>query len=205
MAYMTWGAELVRRSSPIILIGAGGHSKELLRILGRRGITITGYIDDRKADWLHAGRPVQHLTEADLRSMHQPAIIIGFGGVTPESLERRYHTMQEYRSLGAIPSVTSANCLLSDGLRTNAGIHILHRVVVNCAATIGDGVILNTGAIVEHDADIGNGTHVAPGAIVLGGATVGKHCLIGAGAIVVQGAMVPDRTFVKAGTLWKRR
>jgi UDP-3-O-[3-hydroxymyristoyl] glucosamine N-acyltransferase len=70
----------------------------------------------------------------------------------------------------------------------------------NDGAVLGEGVIVNTRAVVEHDCEIGAGTHVAPGAIVLGGCRIGSCAMIGAGAVVLPGAAVADEELVPALT-----
>ena len=80
--------------------------------------------------------------------------------------------------------------------------------IVNADATIGNHVIINTAALIEHDCTIddfahispkvtlsgnvkiGTGTHVGSGAIVIPGIKIGKWCTIGAGAVFIND--IPD-------------
>lgn len=89
---------------------------------------------------------------------------------------------------------------------------VLAAVVINAAAQIGSSVIVNTGAIVEHDCRIGPFAHIGPGAVLAGAvevlqgavvgagaalrpfAKVGAWATVGAGAVVIQ--EVPDGTIV---------
>ena len=65
--------------------------------------------------------------------------------------------------------------------------------VVNAATTLGEGVIVNTNASVDHDCTIGDYVHVAPGAVLGGGVTVGDDVLIGLGARVLPGVTIGAR------------
>lgn len=85
---------------------------------------------------------------------------------------------------------------LSPGLQMMPG----SIVMPNC--TIGENVLINTGAQVDHDCNIGNHCHIAPGAILCGEVTVGEGCFIGAGAIVPEGETIPPGTFMKAGSVY---
>jgi sugar O-acyltransferase (sialic acid O-acetyltransferase NeuD family) len=69
---------------------------------------------------------------------------------------------------------------------------------------LGQDVIINTHADVEHDAVIGAGTHVGPHAVVCGGAVIGPRVLLGAGSIVLPGVTVPDGVTVGAGAVVTR-
>lgn len=63
------------------------------------------------------------------------------------------------------------------------------------STTIGDGVIVDTGATV-HGSSIEDGVVIGKGAQVLDGATVGKNAVITAGSLVTQGKNIPS------GELW---
>ena len=73
--------------------------------------------------------------------------------------------------------------------------------IVNCTATVGADVILNTGSVIEHDCRIGDHVHVAPGTVLGGEVSVGEgvpglgsrvlpRVKIGAWAVVGAGAVV---------------
>ncbi len=68
-------------------------------------------------------------------------------------------------------------------------------------AKIGDNVLVNTGAIIEHDCAIGNHVHIAPGAILCGNVTVGEGAHIGAGAVVRQGIHIGTWSIVGCGAV----
>src|SRR5690606_1311197 len=64
-------------------------------------------------------------------------------------------------------------------------------VVAPCAV-LGRGVIVNHGAVGDHDCRVGDFSHVAPQAALGGGARIGARCLIGAGAVVLPGVVIGD-------------
>ena len=57
---------------------------------------------------------------------------------------------------------------------------------VNAAAVLGDAVIINTRAAVEHDCALGDAVHVSPGAVLAGGVRGGERSWIGANAVVTR-------------------
>ncbi len=87
------------------------------------------------------------------------------------------------------------------GATKGGGVHIMPGAVVMPFTKIGDNVLINTGAQVDHHSVVGAHSHIAPGAILCGNVTLGECCFIGAGAIVVQGVTLDAGTFIPAGTL----
>jgi acetyltransferase EpsM len=76
---------------------------------------------------------------------------------------------------------------------------------VNPEARLGAAVIVNTGAVVEHDVVVGDYAHIAPNATVGGRAGIGAFSLLGTGAVIMPGVFVGDRTQVGAGAVVSKR
>ena len=68
---------------------------------------------------------------------------------------------------------------------------------------IGDNVIVNTNASVDHDCRIGQHVHLAPGVVVCGNVCVEELGHVGAGAKILQSVRVGAHALVSAGTLVK--
>jgi UDP-3-O-[3-hydroxymyristoyl] glucosamine N-acyltransferase len=60
-------------------------------------------------------------------------------------------------------------------------------------------VVVNTGAIVEHDCRIGSWTHLAPGSVLGGEVKVGERSLVGIGAQVLPGVEICDDAIIGGG------
>lgn len=78
---------------------------------------------------------------------------------------------------------------------------LLHRAVVQARSKIGDHVIVNTGAQVDHDCIINDFVHLAPGTILCGNVHVGEGALIGTGAIIIPGKKIGAWSVVGAGAV----
>jgi hypothetical protein len=61
---------------------------------------------------------------------------------------------------------------------------------VGANAVLGDGVLVNTAAVVEHDASLAAGAVVLPNATVSGRVRIGRDAMIGAGATVLPDVSV---------------
>ncbi|OON94499.1 MAG: hypothetical protein ATN31_03195 [Candidatus Epulonipiscioides saccharophilum] len=74
-------------------------------------------------------------------------------------------------------------------------------VIINCCTNIEKLVIINTGAIIEHNCSIGYNVHVAPTACILGGIYIGNFVHIGVKAVILQNCTVGDRAIIGLGAI----
>jgi acetyltransferase-like isoleucine patch superfamily enzyme len=61
-------------------------------------------------------------------------------------------------------------------------------------------VIVNSGAIIEHDCLLEAGVHVSPGATICGGVRIGELTWVGAGATIIHGLTLGAGAIVGAGS-----
>ena len=62
-------------------------------------------------------------------------------------------------------------------------------------------VIVNTGAIIEHDAVIGRSCHISVGAKLAGEVAVGQGTHVGIGATIIQGIQIGENCIIGAGAV----
>ncbi len=87
----------------------------------------------------------------------------------------------------------AANAIIGKGAQVSA-----HGVI--CARSkVGDQVIVNTSASIDHECKIGNGVHIGPGAKLAGCVTIKENAFIGTGAIVLPRVTIGANTVVGAG------
>ena len=73
--------------------------------------------------------------------------------------------------------------------------------VLNAESVIGQNVIINTLAGVDHECVIGDGAHIGPGAHLGGGCRVGRGTWIGIGACVKDRIAIGENSIVGAGAV----
>jgi UDP-perosamine 4-acetyltransferase len=81
------------------------------------------------------------------------------------------------------------------------GIAIMANAVVNPRVMLADGVIVNTGASVDHDCVIGAYAHIAPGVRLGGGVRCGTRVFVGIGASLLPRVVIGDAAIVAAGAV----
>jgi len=100
-----------------------------------------------------------------------------------------------------VGSVIHPNSSISQFATIGKGVFVSKGVMVNPFSKIGDFVILNTGCIIEHECVISDYAHIAPGAVLAGNVVIGRRSFIGANAVIKQGVVVGDDVIVGAGSV----
>jgi sugar O-acyltransferase (sialic acid O-acetyltransferase NeuD family) len=93
-----------------------------------------------------------------------------------------------------------AGCV-SPSARVGAACQMLAFAFLGAAASIGDAVIVNAHASVDHECRLGDAVYVGPGAVLAGEVAVGDCTFIGAGAVVVPGIRIAADVIIGAGAV----
>lgn len=177
----------------VLIIGAGGHSREVADLVRQQGHDIVAFLDDNLSGTHDpTGLPVH----ATIEPHEAEAFVVAIGAA-----DARARLYDEWIGLLPALSVIASSAQVSEWSHLGSGIQIAQNVVVNANARICDDVILNVACVVSHDAVVGSHTHVAPGALIGGAATIGEGCLVGAGAVIAPGVSVGDGAVVGAGAV----
>jgi sugar O-acyltransferase (sialic acid O-acetyltransferase NeuD family) len=81
------------------------------------------------------------------------------------------------------------------------GSQVMAQSAVCARANIGRAVIINTGAIVEHECVLEDGVHIGPGATLAGCVSVGRNAFVGAGATILPRVKIGANSVVGAGAV----
>ncbi|MCC2673786.1 MAG: acetyltransferase [Ramlibacter sp.] len=183
----------------ILLLGAGGHAKVVLDALLAGGRTRDGIdvVDDaphlQGRDFLGAtilapGATAAarfHVAIGDGRVRERPFAALSAAGLQPLTV---LHPAAVISALAAVGS----------------GSFIAALSVVGPEARVGECVVVNHGAIVDHDCEVGAFTHIAPNVTLGGAVRIGRRVLVGAGATVLPGVRVGDDCTIGAGAVVTR-
>ena len=191
------------KAQTVIVIGAGGHARVLLDVLGRCGIAVAGLTD---ADGAKHGKLLAgaRILGADIVLEEHPpgsTILVNAMGST-ESMTLRQAVYERLKAAGYDfltlvhpSSVVAPDAVLGEGVQVMAG------AIIQPGAKIGANSIVNTGAQVDHDCSIGAHVHLSPGVTLSGTVTVGDGTHMGTAATVVQGLCVGRGCLVAAGAV----
>ena len=183
----------------VLVFGAGGHATVVVDAIerGRRWAPL-GLIDDdpKRTGERVAGYRILG-TRAALGSLRRRAklAIVAVG-----DNRARLEIARLLRSHGfELATIIHPAATVAPGAKLGAGSVVLAGAVVNAAAVLGENVIINTAASVDHDCVLGDGVHIAPGAHLAGWVRVGRLALVGIGASVIGRIRIGEGAIVGVG------
>ena len=194
----------------MLVWGAGGHAAAVADAAIVAGMDVVGFV---AADPALLGTTVGGFTvavvslDADFRSLLLcgaawpfDATLLGLGlgdNAVRVGAARLINTQ-------ALPVIKHPSSVIAASAELGAGTTVLALAVVNPRARVGMAVIVNTGAIIEHDCVVEEGVHLSPGSVLAGGVRVGAGAWIGARAVVLPGITVGPGAVVGAGAVVTR-
>jgi UDP-perosamine 4-acetyltransferase len=189
----------------VVGLGAGGHAKGLIELVGRTpGLELGGLIVAERGSAPAAVLGVPVLGDESLlptlRSRGITHFFIAIGGVGDN--RARCDAFSRAQAAGLEPlALVHPAAVVSASARLAAGCSVLAGAVIGAEATLGPNALVNSMALVEHDAVVGAHAHVSIGARLSGGVTVGEGAHVGAGAVVLEGRSLGDGALVAAGAV----
>lgn len=187
----------------LVIIGAGGHGRELLDIVDAINAAsptfrFLGFVDDGAPDHGRLKRrAARHLGPMGALSGLGAEYVIGIGNGGDR---RRLASLAHDAGCGAASLVhpmasIGSDVLLEPGTVIAAGARITTNVRVGAHAH------LNVNSVVSHDCTVGAFTTISPGALVNGAVTLGEECFLGTGAVITPGMRIGAGSSVGAGAV----
>jgi len=188
----------------IILIGGGGHCKSCIDVIELENkFLIAGIVDKNIAIRNLFGYQILG-SDTDLKKLKSDYdyALVTVGQI--QSPDTRIKIFNHIKSFGfKLPTIISKRAYVSKQALLGEGTIIMHDVLVNAGANIGNNCIINSKALIEHDVIIGDHCHVSTGAIINGGANIGLGTFVGSGAVIREYVEAKNFDFIKAGSLFK--
>lgn len=180
----------------LLIFGAGGHGRVLCdaALLGRSWTSIV--VSDRQLP------------------LNQVELVPGVALLTPEKasdLNPLIHiaignNLARQKEAGAwgherLTSVVHPTAVVSVFAHLTSGCFVAATSVVGPMAVVSMCVIVNHGAVIDHDVEVGDFSHIAPNATLGGHVKTGQRVLIGSGAVVLPSVVIGDDVIVGAGSV----
>ena len=187
----------------MIIVGAGGHAKEVLGIVRSqyKNIDIFFYDDVTKnLPSLFLNEFVILRNEVEVREVFKKNsdFVLGIGGST-----HRYKLGERFMKWGGeLKSVICSSASIGHyNMKLGEGLNIMMGAVVTEAVTIGKGSLIHVQSSIHHDCQIGEYCEILPGSHLLGNVKIGNCTSIGSGAIVLPKISIGSGVVVGAGAV----
>ncbi|MCQ8877372.1 NeuD/PglB/VioB family sugar acetyltransferase [Pseudoalteromonas shioyasakiensis] len=187
---------------PIILLGAGGHASVIVDILKMQQSNIAGVIALSAPERTIFSDVKTYFNDADLTrfSINSYDVVVAVG--PQPNKNNRLNIIDKVTRIGyAFRQVISHHSVISNYVLLNEGVQVLPGAVINAGAKIGQHVVVNSRAVIEHDCTVGNFSHIAPSAVLCGGVELGENVYVGAGAVILPGIKVGSQAVIGAKAL----
>ena len=187
----------------MIILGAGGHARELYNEFIWSGIQPPNYfyddsgnapatlLDQKVLDSLDAAR--------NLNSAIQQFVV----GVGNPLIRKKLYDL--FSNAGFEPfSLISVHARVGINNELGRGLNVMTGAVITTNVCIGDGTLVHINSSIHHDCKIGSFCEISPGSRILGKVTLGNLVSIGSGAIILPGIRIGDNVKVGAGAVVTR-
>lgn len=185
----------------IYIVGAGGHGKVTYDILKTSNEhEVLGFIDDNitKHSKQFYNLPVVGTLDDLFGKLKNKVeglfIAIGNNKIRCDLFTK---LSKEYDIVNAIHK----DAIIAESVSIGKGVFVMAGVIINADTTISDGAIINTGATVDHDCSIEKFAFIAPGANLSGTVSIGERTLIGTGAAIIPNIKIGNDAIVGAGAV----
>ena len=196
----------MKRKIKIVGLGAGGHAKVVLDIVRQNigDFELIGLLDPVVAKhglvWNGAKILGSDALLPELVRDGVTGFFVGLGSAGDVHIRRK--VFEAGVKAGLIPvNLIDVTASLSPSVSLGHGVCVMRGALVNAEARLGDNVCINTGAIVEHDCIVADHSYVAPGAILAGGVRIREQAFVGLRSAIKQGLQIGPRAVVGAGAM----
>lgn len=182
----------------LLIIGASGHGKVIADIaLKMHKWTNIAFLDDDVNIKSSMGIEVIGKSSDVFKYTMDSDVFVGIG-----NNEIREKIQESLEAEGTtIPILIHPGAIVGENVEIGAGTAVMAGAVVNCCTKMGKGIIINTGATLDHDNLIEDYVHISPGAHTAGAVKVGKSTWLGIGSIVSNNIYITHGCKVGAGAV----
>jgi sugar O-acyltransferase (sialic acid O-acetyltransferase NeuD family) len=172
-------------STPVFILGAGGHARDIADIADAVGYRPVFVTRDRAliAGWAGGDREIAHEDEAIAHPREDFVLGIGDNRTRAAVAARLEHL--SFRTL--IHPETSFGRGSRAAVESSPGTVVFAGVRMTNNLRIGKFCTINLGATLSHDVELGDFANISPGAHVAGNVRIGEGAWIGIGVAINQG------------------
>jgi len=182
-----------------IVIGSGGHAKVVIELLRDSRIAVS-YCIGTANDPRHCLDVSVLVGDENIEVLRRQGYSKAFVAIGDNYLREKLALIAEALGYELVNAI-SPKAVVSPSATLGKGIAIMAGAVVNADTRIEDFSIINTGATVDHDCRIGYASHIAPQCALAGHVEVGSKTFLGVGCKIIPNVKIGDAVIIGAGSL----
>jgi sugar O-acyltransferase (sialic acid O-acetyltransferase NeuD family) len=175
------------------IIGASGHAKSVLDLLEDLHV-VKSIFDDNQNIKSILGIPVTSPIPQIFPDEY-PAIIAIGDNIFRKKIVEKLSVNTNYCNISHRTALVSKNSTIGKG------VVIMENSIIKVDSVIGDHVIINTAASVDHDCSLENFVHLAPSVTLCGNINIGEGTLVGVGSVILPGITIGKWCVIGAGSV----
>jgi len=188
----------------VVIIGAGGHARDILDICeacnqDKLTYEVLGFIVDQQY-----GSPGTRINDipilGDFGWLEQQSARIFATCAVGDPQKRYWLTQRAYQVGCRFFNLIHPNAILTRWITLGEGVVITAGCVLTNQITIGNHVHINLGCTIAHDVVLEDFVTLSPGAHISGNVRIGPGCYVGTGANVIQKLRLGAWSVVGAGS-----
>lgn len=184
----------------IVIIGAGGFGREVLRLIDRNLYEPVGFIDANTSQFSNLSLPVLG-DDSLIPDLHKKniasCVCVALGNIKKRKKIFDIVTKHNLK----LPPIIHSSAIILTQKPVGEGAIIYPNVVVMDSCQIGRGILLNSGVTLGHDVDVGDFSNINPGVHIAGHVNVGRQALVGIGSCIREKVNVGDEAIIGAGSV----
>jgi sugar O-acyltransferase (sialic acid O-acetyltransferase NeuD family) len=182
----------------LLIVGAGGHGRSVAEVALLTGVwELAGFIDDAAPSLQEVwGIPVLGTTVAfgQYFAMADQAVV----AIGNNALRERLHG--DLVAAGfQLPNLIHPRAVVSPRAKMGVGCTIMAGAIVGTEACLGDGVIVNSNAVIDHHCTVEDFGHLGVNGCMAGGSVLGHGAWMQAGSALWYGVRVPAERIIAPG------
>jgi sugar O-acyltransferase (sialic acid O-acetyltransferase NeuD family) len=170
----------------VLIAGAGGFGRALAEaISGLPELKLFGFLDDRWPDLPAVGKFPVLGTIKDLAGQRllADAVVIAIG----HNVSRKAVFELAQAAGFELPNVIHPRAYLAHDVVLGHGVTVMAGAIVGCNSALGDGCLINAGAVLDHDCRVERFAHAGIASSMGGGATLASGALLRQGEVLAAG------------------
>jgi sugar O-acyltransferase (sialic acid O-acetyltransferase NeuD family) len=185
-------------SGDLVIVGAGGHGRELFDAATSSGWNVLGFVDDGDVQFDRVERlGATLLGDVAWLEASPGTYALGVGS----SSVRRELSNRLDRVGCVAATIVHPGATVGPDVRLGDGVVLFDRCTVTTNVEIGAHTHLNVGCAVQHDSVVGSFVQFSPGVFLNGDCVIGDDVFLGTGATVTRGCAVGARARIGAGAV----